>query len=83
MIPLIFEKQLEKILNFEFVKDYFGDIIILFLIFYCYRDFSLSGEYLLRVVIGFFVFFIQWSKENSLMSIFLGTGIYMVGRVWL
>lgn len=79
-LPLIFKDLLSKLLKFEFIKDHLGDLIIFFLIIYCYRDFGQTHEYLLRVVTGIIVFFIQWKKENSLLSIFLGTAFYMLGR---
>lgn len=83
MLPLVFKDQLGRYFDFNFVKNHLNDLIILFLIFYCYRDFSWSSEFLLRVVVGSLVFAIQWYKNNSLLSIFLGTGLYMTGRVFI
>jgi branched-subunit amino acid transport protein AzlD len=83
LLPLILKEHLEKYLNFDFIRNHLGDLIILFLIFYCYRDFNWSEEFVLRVVIGCLVFGIQWFKDNSLLSIFLGTTLYMTGRAFL
>jgi branched-subunit amino acid transport protein AzlD len=83
ILPLLFKEHLEKCLNFDFIKNHLGDLIILFLIFYCYRDFNWSGEFVLRVVVGGLVFAAQWIKGNTLLSIFLGTALYMTGRAVL
>lgn len=83
LFPLVFKNQLERTLRFNFVKDHLGDLIIFFLIIYCYRDFSLSAEYILRLAVGGIVFFFQWFKGNALLSIFAGTALYMLGRAFL
>ena len=83
LIPLIFREQLEKLLNFGFIKNHLGDLIIFCLIIYCYRDFSFTNEYLLRLTVGMVVFTVQWVKGNSLMSIFLGTALYMGARIFI
>lgn len=83
LFPLVFKEHLEKYVKFDFIKNHLGDLIILFLIFYCYRDFSGSSEYLLRLSVGIFVFLLQWHKDSSLLSIFSGTALYMTARIFL
>jgi branched-subunit amino acid transport protein AzlD len=83
LIPLVFKNQLLKFLNKDLIKNHLGDLIIFFLILYCYRDANLSLEYGLRLAIGCLVFGLQWWKENSLLSIFSGTALYMIVRAVL
>ncbi|MFY7994333.1 MAG: AzlD domain-containing protein [Bacteriovoracaceae bacterium] len=81
LLPLVFKRHVSKLLNKRFFKNHLGDLIIFFLIIYCYRDFGITSEYLLRLTMGAIVFIIQWKKDSALLSIFLGTGFYMLGRI--
>lgn len=83
LIPLLFKNQLLKFLDKDFIRNHLGDLIIFFLILYCYRDANYSVEFGLRIAIGCLVFCLQWWKGNSLLSIFSGTALYMVGRAVL
>jgi branched-subunit amino acid transport protein AzlD len=75
-IPL-FVPQIGKLIE-EKKKLNFSFFIAFFLVIYCYRDFSLSSEYYLRVICGAVVFLTQWFTEKSLLSIFVGTVSYIL-----
>jgi branched-subunit amino acid transport protein AzlD len=83
VIPLAFENKITKLVKKEAWRNIISDIMFLLLILYCFRDLSFSTEYYLRVVVAVLVFAIQYKYERTLMSIILGTSIYMTGRYFI
>lgn len=82
--PLILPAKTRDVFKNEKLNERINKFIFLLLILYCYRDFSSSPEYLLRVGCGVFVFLLQFFSGQTLLSIFLGTGIYMgLRQVWI
>lgn len=81
--PLILPARAREIFSDEKLNERINKVIFLFLILYCYRDFSFSSEYLLRLGCGVLVFLIQFFSGITLLSVFLGTGIYMGVRLFL
>ncbi|EQC43020.1 branched-chain amino acid transport protein AzlD [Bacteriovorax sp. BSW11_IV] len=77
LLPLIFQKSFSKFFAHKFFKKNLTDLIIFFLIVYCYRDFSTNPEYIIRVAVGVYAFAIHYLFERTLLSIFSATAIYM------
>lgn len=82
-LPLILPSGAREIFKNEKLNEQINKVIFLFLILYCYRDLSSSPEYLLRLGCGIFVFLVQFFTGRTLLSVFLGTGIYMGLRHYL
>ena len=80
IIPVIFEQRLGRLIKDEALKGIVNDVLFFFLICYCFRDLSFDNEYYLRLCVALYVFLVQLKFEKTLLSIFSGTLIYMVGR---
>lgn len=80
LIPLVFEDRVGKLIKDETVKVAINDVLFFLLICYCFRDLTFDREYFLRVGVALFVFALQFKFEKTLLSIFAGTLIYLVGR---
>lgn len=81
LIPMIFESQVSKFVKDEATKTLINDILFFLLICYCFRDFSFTPEYSLRIAVALYVFAVQFKFEKTILSIFSGTTIYMIGRI--
>lgn len=80
LIPLVFEDRVGKLIKDEGVKVAINDVLFFLLICYCFRDLTFDREYFLRIAVALFVFSLQYKFEKTLLSIFTGTLIYLVGR---
>lgn len=80
LIPLVFEDRVGRLIKDEGVKVAINDVLFFLLICYCFRDLAFDREYFLRIAVGLFVFALQYKFEKTLLSIFTGTLIYLVGR---
>lgn len=80
LLPLLVQNKVGGFLKDPKMSEKINRFIFIGLILYTYRDFSLSYEYLLRVAIGALVFFLQYKFNKLLLSVFLGTFLYMVLR---
>lgn len=78
LLPLIFQKTFSNLFSHHFFKKNLTDLIIFFLIIYCYRDISTNPEYLIRIAVGIYAFVIHYFFEKTLLSIFSATAIYMI-----
>lgn len=76
---LFFRKAKDLPLSVEFVGNYFPAIIMTILIFYSIKDIDYtSSPYASKEIIAIsFTFFLHISVKNYLLSIFLGTIVYM------
>lgn len=83
VIPMAFEDKITKLVKKEAWRNIINDILFFLLILYCFRDLSFSAEYNIRVVVAILVFAIQYKYERTLVSIILGTSIYMAGRYFI
>ncbi len=79
LIPLIFENKLKFFFQNESVRYRLNDIMFFLLILYCFRDIKGTDENYLRVLSALIVFAIQFKTHKTLISIFVGTGIYIIG----
>lgn len=80
LAPLLLPTRVRNVFKNEELNEKINKFIFFALILYCYRDFSSSPEYFLRIGMGIFVFILQYYLKRTLLSIFLGTAIYMVIR---
>ena len=80
LLPLLMEKLPRfkslspSIKNEEVIKK----MIFFLLVLYCYRDLSFENEYLIRLASGLMLTLIQYKTNKSLLSIFVGTFLYMI-----
>lgn len=77
LIPLLFEKRMEAFYEGNDFRKKINLVIYSLLICYCFRDFSLTEEYGLRIISAMVVMILQYFFEKTLFSIFLGTFFYM------
>jgi branched-subunit amino acid transport protein AzlD len=80
LIPLVFEERIGRFIRDERVKTLINDVLFFLLICYCFRDLSMDREYFLRLGVAGYVFLVQFLFERTLLSIFSGTAIYLIGR---
>jgi branched-subunit amino acid transport protein AzlD len=80
LIPVLFEEKIGRVIQKESLKSLINDVLFMLLIFYCFRDLAFNSEYYLRLVVGLYIFVIQYKYEKNLLSIFTGTFFYMLGR---
>ena len=83
IIPVIFENKIGRLVKDESLKGIVNDVLFFMLICYCFRDLSFTAEYFLRIGVALYVFLIQFKFEKTLLSIFSGTLLYLLGRYFL
>lgn len=83
ILPVLFEDKIGRFVKDDFLKSIINDVLFFLLICYCFRDMSFNSEYFLRVGVSLYVFLMQFKFEKTLLSIFSGTIIYMLGRCLL
>lgn len=80
LIPLILESKAGRLISREDIRKRLNEIIFILLIGYCFRDTALTLEYGIRMTSAIIVFALQYRFEKTLVSIFIGTFLYMTGR---
>jgi branched-subunit amino acid transport protein AzlD len=82
-MPLAFNGVIGRIVKNEDKKNILHEVLFFLLICYCFRDLSFTKEYYLRIFVSVYVFYVQLKFERTLLSIFSGTFIYMLGRYFI
>jgi branched-subunit amino acid transport protein AzlD len=77
LLPLLFEKRMGAFYEGNDFRKKVNFVIFSFLTCYCFRDFSLTEEYGLRIFSAIVVMILQYRFEKTLLSIFFGTFLYM------
>ncbi len=80
LLPLIIESKVGKLIAREDIRKRLNEVIFILLIGYCFRDMALTKEYSIRIACAIIVLILQYRFEKTLLSIFIGTSLYMVGR---
>ena len=80
ILPVLFENKIGRLVKDDYLKAIINDVLFFLLICYCFRDLTFTSEYLLRISVALYVFIIQFKFEKTLLSVFSGTFLYMLGR---
>ncbi|MDO5713553.1 MAG: AzlD domain-containing protein [Tissierellia bacterium] len=75
---LIFGKQEKLPESITYLGEYLPGSIMILLVIYCLRNDILNLPYSPGLYVGIFIFFFQYLRKNTFLTMFVGTALYVL-----